>query len=66
MATIKEIDVTTSKVHMEMTWSQNLEVSANSVWAKIGYSDLLANMNVTSITVINPKTGTSSLFWRRS
>lgn len=38
-------------------------VRINSVWAQVEYPALTANPNVTSITAVNPATGSSTVLW---
>jgi len=40
-------------------------VRVNSIWAEVEFPALKANPNVTSITAVNPETGTEVLLWSR-
>jgi hypothetical protein len=40
-------------------------VRINSVWAEVEFPAIKGNLNVTSITAVNPETGTQTLLWSR-
>lgn len=48
-----------------VTVLQETAVRTNSVWAQVEYPALTANPHVTSITAVNPVTGSSNVLWTR-
>ncbi len=48
-----------------VTVLQGDAIRINSVWAEVEYPALTTNPNVTSITAVNPATGSSTVLWTR-
>jgi filamentous hemagglutinin len=49
----------------DVTVLQGESVRINSIWAKVEYPALQSNPAVTSITAVNPETGSSVRLWSR-